>query len=145
VFTLSVADDEKIPVNFALSSTLHSCSLALLYGSAPRLPRSPSTGHRRHVGVAHLLKIVGGERRSKSTAAIEDQLSVPVRDTRLDVAFDDAFPHWDRSTRVPRIPFALLPDIDEKRFPALEPPLRFGDGHLAHARFGVVDELEKTG
>src|SRR6185503_8451260 len=49
---------------------------ALLYRCASRLPGSPTAGHRRDVGVPHLLQAVGCESGAESTSAIENQLCV---------------------------------------------------------------------
>src|SRR5205085_10261280 len=67
-------------------------SLALR-GRGSVLPGLPAAGQRVDVGVAHLLQIVGGERRAVAAAAVEDEFRAVIRNRRLDVALDDAAPH----------------------------------------------------
>src|ERR1700687_4765480 len=53
-------------------------------------PALPPAVHRFDVVVAHLLQILRHECGAKSTAAIQDELCIRVRDSLLDVALDDA-------------------------------------------------------
>jgi hypothetical protein len=108
-------DSEVIrPITSASERFLNvSRSLRLFGRCADDLPFTPSTSHGRNVGVAHLLERIGCQDRSKAAAAVENQLSVPVRDLLFDVTLDDALSYMDRAGCVARGPFAVLPNVHE--------------------------------
>ena len=63
------------------------------------VPGAPTAGEREHVGVAHLLQGIGGERRAVTAAAVEHDLAVELRNGRLDVALEDALAELKPLTR----------------------------------------------
>src|SRR6266849_10170037 len=131
--------------SYHASRGLNRLSFPVLDRPARRLPRPPSTRHRRDVRVPHLLQIVRRQRRTETAATVENQLGSLVGNALLDVALDHALPHMLGAARVSRRPLIVLAHIDERRFPALELAPRFIDAHLANARFGIVDDLEEAG
>src|SRR6266550_3878861 len=119
-------------------------AVTLLRGSS-FLPGTPAPGHRSDVRIPHLLQILRRQRRTKSPAAVQDQLGVLVRGALLDVALDYTFPDVLGSARVSRGPFALFTNIDEPGLTAVGHPTRFIDADLAHPCFRILDQLEESG
>src|SRR5205807_6506783 len=61
-------------------------------GEASFGPAAPTAIHGDHFGVAHLLKIVGGEGGAEAAAAIQHHGRRAVGDALLDITLDDALP-----------------------------------------------------
>src|SRR4029077_14453357 len=60
-------------------------------------PPAPNAAvHGEHIGITHLLQIVGGQRGAISTATIEDEGRAQFRCALLDIAFDDALAQVNR-------------------------------------------------
>src|SRR5580692_9370517 len=100
--------------------------------------------HRDHLGVAHLLQIIGGKRRSEASAAIKYHLRIQIRYARLNVTFDDAFAQVNRAWQVVLGEFALFSHVHQQKcITAVDSPLHFFGIRLANPRFGVVHNFQK--
>src|SRR6266478_349401 len=108
-------------------------------------PVANSSVHRIDIGVAHFLQIVSRQGGAKSTSAIEYNFLSRSRHLLLDVALDDPLAQEHGFGQVILRPLAFLADIHQvKLIPSIQ--LRFDliDGHFANARFGVLNDFQKT-
>src|SRR5882672_5823985 len=129
-------------------STAPSTSSGLLrrFQRIPLLaPLADSAIHRKHVGVTHLLQVVGRQRGPEAAATIEHQRSCEIGIFSLDIALDDPLAEVDRSRQMILVVFVIFADINQNKLVALvQPSLDFVDVRLAHPLFGVFDNLEET-
>jgi hypothetical protein len=104
---------------------------------------APNTAvHGEHVGITHLLQIVGGQCGTVSTATIEDERRVQFRYALLDVAFDDALAQMNRSRQVIFGIFTLFPNVDQQEFVAtVKPGLDVVNAYFSDPFFGIFDNL----
>lgn len=65
-------------------------------------PAAPTAVDTENVSIAHALKIVGCQSRSKSTTAIKQDFLVWVRHDTLDISLDDSFAQVHRTWNVAR-------------------------------------------
>src|SRR5580698_3607004 len=108
-------------------------------------PVADSAVHRNHIGVTHLLQVVSGQRGTETTAAIEDHLRVEFRYTRFDVALDDALAEVNGVGKMIFREFTFFAYVDQYEFvSAIHPRLDRVDIGLAHARLGVVHNLQEA-
>ena len=111
-----------------------------------RPPLADAAVHGDSVLVAHLLQVVGGERRAKSAAAIEDEFLRGVGHLGLDIALDHALADVDGAGKVVLGVLAFLAHVDERGpLAAVKTLLHFVNVGLADALLGIVDDVEKTG
>src|SRR5580700_1718418 len=144
--------DQKKMRPFISESDDGSWALGLMTLSSPSsqwipfLPPVPNPAvHRNHVGVAHLLQIVGGQRRAESAAAVKHNLRSKVRHPGLYVALDDALTQMNRARKVILGKFALFTHVhQDELFAAIQPLLHCIDVGFAYACLGVVHDLQKA-
>src|ERR1700687_3603659 len=109
-------------------------------------PAAPAAVHRCDVGVTHLLQVVGGERRAKAAAAIQDDPGGAVFNGALDVALNDALAEMLCAWQVAVRPFTLFAHVDEmKGLAAVEHGVDVVDADFADPTFCLLDETEKSG
>src|SRR5882672_11308677 len=100
--------------------------------------------HRDHIGVAHLLKIVSGQRRAESSAAVENYLRIQIRHASFDVALDDAFTQMNCTGQVVLGKFAFFAHVHQDELAAAIHLLLYVlDIGFAHSRLSIVDDLQK--
>ncbi len=91
-------------------------------GKPAFLPAAKAAIHRDHVGVAHVLQVLGRQGRAEAAAAIEDDRGVRVGDRLFDIPLDDSLAQMDRAGEMARLPLAVFADVDQvKRLTAVEP------------------------
>src|SRR5262245_12576857 len=101
-------------------------------------PATNAAVERDDVGVAHLLQVVGRERRAEPAAAVEDERRRLVRERRLDVALDDALAQVDGAGDALLLPLVVLTRVDEHELLAiLHAAQVLFDRDLADALLGV--------
>src|SRR5579862_1660463 len=77
-------------------------------------PAAPPAVHRDHVGVAHFLQIVSGQRRTEAAAAIKSQRRRFIGESLLDVPLDDTLAQMHGAGQATAIPFGVLAHVYEK-------------------------------
>jgi hypothetical protein len=112
-------------------------------GQAQFLPAAETAIDGDHVGVAHLLEIIGRERGAVAAAAISDNAGLGIRNALFDVALDDAFAEMDGARGVTGVPFAFFADIDEINAGFLGLDVGIVDGDFFIAIFGVIDQFKE--
>src|SRR6266581_7131632 len=144
-------------LSFMLNAGVGRGKLPRCSGLRPTRGRFPSQGktlfaptanpaiHRKHFGVAHLLQVVGSHGRAKAAAAVENQRSVEVRNTPLNISLDYALAEVNRAGKVVFSEFALFPHIHQREFfAAIEFLFHFVDADLFNTRLGVVHNFQKA-
>src|SRR3954464_10961899 len=126
------------------NSRLPASTLTLDWPSS-LLPLPPAAGHRRHVRIAHLLKVVSRQGRSEPAAAVKNQLAILVGHAFLDVTLEDTAAHVLSARDVARGPLALLANVDHPRRPRVEFPAGLVDTYLADTPLGVLDQPKERG
>src|SRR5579864_1241020 len=108
-------------------------------------PIADAAVHRNHVCITHFLKIVGGQCRAKSSAAIEDQRRVQIRHTGFDVPLDHAFAKMNCAGEMVFRELAFLTNINQHELLAvIEFLFDFVDVGFFDSRSGVIHDVEKT-
>src|SRR5579864_2586647 len=103
------------------------------------------TIHRQHLGVTHLLQVVGCERGTKSAATIEDHGRVRIRYPILDIALDDSFAQMNRPRQVIGRVLTFFTNIDEQKFFfPVELSFDIINRNFANALLGIFDDLQET-
>src|SRR5580698_10977345 len=79
-------------------------------------PVADAAVHRDHVGVGHLLQIVGCHRRAESASAVKHNLCAKLRHASLDVAFDDALTQMNRAGKMILGKLTLFANVYQNEF-----------------------------
>src|ERR1700689_1908548 len=101
-----VSDQKKM--RLFISGELQTASL-FRQGITLLPPVANAAVHGNHVGVAHLLQIICGQRRAESAAAIENYFRTQIGHTCLDIALDDAFAQVNCPGKMVLGKFAFFP------------------------------------
>src|SRR3954463_4319447 len=144
VWTHAKDGDLLYTVKYFVIRRLPASTLTLDWPSS-LLPLPPAAGHRRHVRIAHLLKVVSGQGRSEPAAAVENQLAILVGHAFLDVTLEDTAAHVLSATDVPRGPLALFANVDHPRRARFEFPAGLVDAYLSDTRLRVLDQPTERG
>ena len=100
--------------------------------------------HRDHVGVAHLLQVVGGECGTEPASAVEDHLGAKFGYTCFNVSFDDSLAQMNRAGQMVFGELTLFAHVDEQEFVApIHPFLHFVHIRFPNACLRVVNDLKK--
>src|SRR5208283_455341 len=100
--------------------------------------------HRDDVSVAHLLQIVGGQRRTESPATVKHNLRIEIRHARLNVTLDDPFAQVNCARQMILGEFAFFPHVyQQKLLTVIDLPLHLLDIRFANSRFGIVHNFQK--
>src|SRR5579863_3214788 len=114
-------------------------------GEAFSPPITNATVHRNHVGVTHLLQIVGSQGGPESPSAVKDHLRVQLRNATFDVTLDDSLAEMDSAWKMICGELAFLSHVDEQEFvTAVHPLLDSIDIGLANAASCVVNDFQET-
>src|SRR5207302_8695069 len=105
-------------------------------------PVADAAIHGDGIAVPHLLQIVRGQGRAKSSSAVEDEGGCCVGHALLNVALDNPFAQVNRARQVVFGPFTLLPDVYENKFfAAVELGFYCVDVGFFHAFLGLIHQL----
>src|SRR5580704_6198535 len=108
-------------------------------------PATYAAVHRNHVGISHLLQIVGRQGRAESAAAVQNHFHVQLRNSRLDIALDHTLAKVNRTWKMIFRELALFAHIHEKELVASVHSFLYRvDIGLANSRARVVNYLEKS-
>src|SRR5450755_2253775 len=108
-------------------------------------PAPNAAVHGEHVGVSHLLQIVGGQGGAISAAAVEDEWGVQLRYALLDIALDDALAQVDCSRQMILGVFAFFPDIHQNKLvAAVKSGFDIVNAHFPNPLFDIFDDTQKT-
>src|SRR5580698_3756766 len=108
-------------------------------------PTPNASIHRKHLGVAHFLKIVGGQSGPKSTATIEHHGRLRIRHTLFDITLDNSFAQMNRARKMIGGVLTFFTHVDEQKLVAtVEFRFHVVDRHLVNTLTGVFDDLQKT-
>src|SRR5215470_3097667 len=109
----------SLRTRLTLASTRNNNQLYQLSGSiggsrqASFEPAAPAAVHRFDVAITHFLQIIGDQRGTESTAAIENYFRRGIRDALLDIPFDHAAAHVHRVGKMTLGPLVVFSDVYE--------------------------------
>src|SRR2546425_12016901 len=133
-------------VGMAMELSFTGPHLIFCDGEASFGPAAPTAIHGDHFGVAHLLKIVGGEGGAEAAAAIQHHGRRAVGYALLDITLDDALAEVNGAGQVTACPFAFLAHVHHDHFFAgVEELLPFGTIGFADARLRVLHQFQEAG
>src|SRR5712691_1970373 len=78
-------------------------------------PDADSPVHRKNIGIAHFLQVVGCQGGTEAAAAIEDERSIEIGVLPFDIALDNPLAQMDRAGNMSLVVFAILADINEDK------------------------------
>ena len=108
-------------------------------------PAPNAAVHGEHVGVAHFLQIVRGQRGAISAAAVEDDGRVQFRHAFLDIALDDALAQVNGPRQMVFGVLAFFPDIHQNELvAAVKSGFDVVNAHFSNPLFGIFDDTQKT-
>src|SRR6266404_4065511 len=100
----------QISKRYAIRRTIQSSLFRRFQRIGFLAPDADSTVHRKHIGVAHFLQVVGCQGGTEATAAIEDERSIEIGVLSFDIALDNPLAQMDGAGKMILVVFAMLAD-----------------------------------